>query len=318
MDIFNAPSRDVSCVRRERTNTPLQALVTLNDPQFVEAARRLAEHALQAAQAEQPKALDYIFQVALGRTAKPEERKILLKSSQDFLAHYSAKPEDAAALTLAVGPGEGELIIETDAPGARRVVVPMSASVDLPPSVRFTAPADAATLTAGSTTTISAVATLVLDREYDERGTIGDDGSLTLDPAGPAIAEELALPQFRVPAPQNSAQHAAATIVHNRRPDRGLAAGPPVRTPTRQLTRGPQQWQAVEPGAANVDGHDAIAEYPSPPRQFAGIDIEDFGWARQRSRRLLTFWVLTVLVLTGGVAIAGWTLGTNLDGLLGR
>jgi hypothetical protein len=40
--------------------------------------------------------------------------------------------------------------------------------------------------------TISAVATLIVDREYDERGTIGDDGSLTLDPAGPVIAEELA------------------------------------------------------------------------------------------------------------------------------
>ena len=36
------------------------------------------------------------------------------------------------------------------------------------------------------------MATLILDREYDERGTIGDDGALTLDPAGPAIAEELA------------------------------------------------------------------------------------------------------------------------------
>src|SRR5262249_56248458 len=49
MDILNAPNRETCAVRRDRTNTPLQALVTLNDPQFIEAARNLAQMTLKQA-----------------------------------------------------------------------------------------------------------------------------------------------------------------------------------------------------------------------------------------------------------------------------
>jgi serine/threonine-protein kinase len=127
------------------------------------------------------------------------------------------------------------------------------------------------------------------------------------------IAEELALPQFRVPAPRNSAQHTAAAVA------------PPVRRPTRQLTRGPEDWQPIaasdddaETEVVRNDETDEPDEYDPPPRQFAGIDIDEFALARQRSRRVLTFWVLTVFVLTGLVAMAGWTLGLNFNALIGR
>jgi len=51
-------------------------------------------------------------------------------------------------------------------------------------------------------------------------------------------------------------------------------------------------------------------------QQFAGIDIAEFHWARQRGKRTLMFWVLAVLVLTGGVAAAAWTLGSHLPELI--
>jgi hypothetical protein len=102
MDIFNAPSREVSCVRRERTNTPLQALVTLNDPQFVEAARNLAQHALEASKGDVAKTADYIAARLLSRPLKAEEKAIVLNSQGELQDHYKASAEDAKAL-LAVG-----------------------------------------------------------------------------------------------------------------------------------------------------------------------------------------------------------------------
>lgn len=122
------------------------------------------------------------------------------------------------------------------------------------------------------------------------------------------VAEELALPHFRVPAPRNSAQHAAATVVHERRRPPPPAPAPPpgVPNPTRQFT--PAEIPAPEPA-----GEDPEDEEPdAPPLLFAGIDIDEFAWARQRARRAVVIWVLLVLVLTGLVAVAAWTVGANV------
>src|SRR5262249_43178654 len=75
MDIFNAPSRQVCTMRRERTDTPLQALVTLNDVQFIEAARALAQHALKEGGATEQAQTDYIARRLLARPLRPVARQ---------------------------------------------------------------------------------------------------------------------------------------------------------------------------------------------------------------------------------------------------
>ena len=102
MDIFNAPSRESCTVRRERTNTPLQALATLNDPQFVEAARGLAQRALKDGGATPRERIDYVYLRLLSRTPRDEERSVVEASLAELLAYYRDHLDDAKKL-LAVG-----------------------------------------------------------------------------------------------------------------------------------------------------------------------------------------------------------------------
>jgi len=102
MDIFNAPSREVSCVRRDRTNTPLQALVTMNDPQFIEAARNLAQKTLTAIKADDQAKLNLIAQRLICRQLTNAEWIIIKASLAELRSHYKGSPKDAEAL-LKVG-----------------------------------------------------------------------------------------------------------------------------------------------------------------------------------------------------------------------
>lgn len=107
MDIFNAPAREVTCVRRDRTNTPLQALVTMNDPQFVEAARNLAQRALLQGGTDEARTMDYIARRVLCRPLKDVEKPVIQASENDLLAFYRSRPDDAKAL-IAVGESKAD------------------------------------------------------------------------------------------------------------------------------------------------------------------------------------------------------------------
>jgi hypothetical protein len=94
---FDAPNREVCTVSRANTTTPLQALVTLNDPQFVEAARAFAEQMLKRAGNDAAK-LRWAFLEATAREPQPVELGILEKALQRERKRYAANPREAEAL----------------------------------------------------------------------------------------------------------------------------------------------------------------------------------------------------------------------------
>jgi hypothetical protein len=112
MEIFNAPTREVFCVRRDRTNTPLQALALMNDPQFIEASRELAARAM--AHSSDPAArIDFISQRLAGRTFEDAERTIVRETLEDLLENFRKQPEDAAKL---IATGEKPAPADVDVP----------------------------------------------------------------------------------------------------------------------------------------------------------------------------------------------------------
>jgi hypothetical protein len=98
MEIFNAPSRESCCVKRERTNTPLQALVTLNDPQFVEAARFLADRTLELGGDSDDSRIEFIAERVLARPLAADELAIVKQSLAGLTEWYTAHPDDAKAV----------------------------------------------------------------------------------------------------------------------------------------------------------------------------------------------------------------------------
>ena len=94
MATFDAPNREVCTIRRVRTNTPLQALVTLNDPVYVEAAQALARRMAQGGTTSADK-VRFGFRLCLARPPRDAELERLVKLYDDAHAEY-AKDQDKA------------------------------------------------------------------------------------------------------------------------------------------------------------------------------------------------------------------------------
>jgi hypothetical protein len=99
---FDAAKRQTCEVKPTRTNTPLHALTTLNETAWVEAARAMAERVLLSDAGTDADRVTRAFQLALARSADPEEAEILLRRLPQLQAHYTDSPDMAAAL-LSVG-----------------------------------------------------------------------------------------------------------------------------------------------------------------------------------------------------------------------
>ncbi len=99
---FDAPSREECTVSRPRSNTPQQALVLLNDPTYVEAARAFAERILMHGGPDDSSKLNWAYQIALSRNVNPNEANVLLDVLAKHLNTYKQNPQ-AADEYLSVG-----------------------------------------------------------------------------------------------------------------------------------------------------------------------------------------------------------------------
>jgi hypothetical protein len=98
MDAFDAPPRDTVCTRRQRTDTPLQALVTMNDVQWVEAARGLAERVIREAGSQPEARVNRMSEILLAHDATPQMLAVLEGSLAQMQKHYAADSKAARAL----------------------------------------------------------------------------------------------------------------------------------------------------------------------------------------------------------------------------
>ena len=111
LDTFDTPTGNFACVKRDRSNTPLQALVTLNEPVFMEAARELGRRTLDEGGADDPERIDYAFKRVLARAPSDSERSELVALLGSQRERLQAGGLDAARLAFGEQTSEPELAV---------------------------------------------------------------------------------------------------------------------------------------------------------------------------------------------------------------
>jgi hypothetical protein len=129
MTVFDAPDREFCIVKRSNTNTPLQALTLLNDPIFVEAARKLAERSYREGGNDNGSRLERVFRLSTGRAPLPAEKQVLQTTFDRMLAAYR-EDEAAAKALLAVGASPCDASIPVSELAAYTAVANMVLNMD--------------------------------------------------------------------------------------------------------------------------------------------------------------------------------------------
>ena len=129
MTIFDAPTREKCMVERPRTNTPLQALVTMNDPQFTEAARNLAQRMIKEGGKTPQERVTFGYRLVASRQPKPIVANILLAAYNEELENFK-KNAEAANKLLSIGASKRDETIGVAEHAAWTIVASMLLNLD--------------------------------------------------------------------------------------------------------------------------------------------------------------------------------------------
>jgi hypothetical protein len=129
LNVFDAPEREFCQVRRPQTNTPLQALVLLNDPTYLEASRKIAERMMREGGGAIDERIVFAFHLATARAPSADELKVLRETFDRRLAEFKAKPEAATEL-LSIGESKRDEKLDVGELAAYTTVASMVLNLD--------------------------------------------------------------------------------------------------------------------------------------------------------------------------------------------